>query len=79
MDPHATHLQADGRYLDATDAAAARAKEDKKRRKDRKKSSAFPTVKEMWSEYKKNADSWYTYAYKEEETRNIATPHSHFS
>lgn len=56
-----------------------RAKADKKRRKDRKKSSAFPTVKEMWSEYKKNADNWYTGAYQEEETRNVATPHSQFS
>jgi hypothetical protein len=54
-------------------------KEEKKRRKDRKKSSAFPTVKEMWSEYKKNADHWYTGTYQEEETRNVATPHSHFS
>ncbi|QDS75870.1 hypothetical protein FKW77_001777 [Venturia effusa] len=50
--PHGTHLQANGHYFDA---AAARAKEEKKQRKDGKKPSAFPTVKGMWSDYKKNA------------------------
>ncbi|KAE9985767.1 hypothetical protein EG327_004588 [Venturia inaequalis] len=69
----------DGRYLDATETAAARANADKKRRKERKMSSAFPTVKEIWTEYKKGADSWYTGAYHEEEMRNVATPGSHFS
>jgi hypothetical protein len=65
----------DGRQtMDGRDA-----KDEKQKKKDRKKSSAFPTVKEMWSEYKKNADHWYTATYQEEETRNVATPHSHFS
>lgn len=76
---HSIHrVDSNATYLDATDTAA-REKADKKKKRERKKSSAFPSVKEMWSEYKKSADSWYTSAYQEEGTRNVATPASHFS
>ena len=32
-------------------------------------------MKELWSEYKNNANSWYTSQYKEEYERDIETPH----
>ncbi|TID18450.1 hypothetical protein E2P81_ATG06372 [Venturia nashicola] len=73
------HSAANARYIDAADVMAARVKADKKKQSDRKKSGAFPTVREMWSEYKKSADSWYTAGYHEEEMRNVTTPTSHFS
>jgi len=52
---------------------------DRDEKRKRKKSGTFPTMKELWGEYKTSANHWYTAPYKEEETRNVATPQSHFS
>jgi len=52
---------------------------DKERNKQKKGSSTFPSVKEMWSEYRSVSNQWYTAGYKQDPTRDIASPQSGFS
>jgi hypothetical protein len=42
--------------------------------KKKKKGGGFLTMKEIWSEYKSNANAWYTSAYKEDNVRHLETP-----
>jgi hypothetical protein len=59
----------------SSESSGSRVSKDK--RKKKKGSSSFMSMKELWSEYKSNANSWYTAPYKEENVRNIATPQPH--
>lgn len=52
-------------------------KREKEEKKKKKKGGSFVTMKEMWGEYRNNANSWYTAPYKEEHIRNIDTPQPH--
>jgi hypothetical protein len=51
----------------------------KDRNNKKKKGSAFPTMKEMWSEYKNMGNTWYSAQYRSEAPRDIASPQSGFS